>query len=764
MTREQLGQRLIREGLISEEQRDQALSKQNAQGGFLGDILIGLGAITEAQFQREFAAFNNVPYYDEVELLDFSVEESLFRGVPYQVALNRLILPLSHNEEGQLSIACLSPPSEELLKQLKFQTQSKEIAYGLSSRQGLYHAIRVHYSRYIEQDKKEKKEAKDKADAEAKANAEDKPNEWDLANPLTTKEGFCTRCGSALAEQAMLCPQCGHLLEQPARDPLRGRILEDRWKLLGRLGEGGMGMVYEGINTKSQRPIAIKLLRSQASLTEKLVQRFYHEAQILKKLEHKGIIEVYRFGFEPSLGFYIVMELLHGCSLDEYILQNPEGMSAKRLCEIFVEVCDAMHYAHQHKVIHRDLKPENIYICQNEDGTEHVKVLDFGIAKNQEDESSLTQTGMTMGTPRYLSPEQAMGSDVEARSDVYSLCVILFEVLTGEGLFSAESPYQFAMRHVYDQPPTLEETRPYISYPQAIHDLLSVGLAKRIHDRPEDMLAVKPYLSHAIDALSQKDLLVQYEEDSYFTAKQERKKAAIPAPAAPIQEEKKPNILPPPIKESISAPPKQEVIRRPHDERNMQQKLRTPTPNYPMEAFREASDEQGAPSTAVRISSTRQRQMTPYPSFHAGVSSSDSLPVLKGVLLDPRPSRHTSSAPLEKKPTTSSKMQLLWILVVLLAVAALIYTRPFQKKIGYLEMTCKPEGAVIHIGEKTQLPCPVSKLPLEAGGHTIKVSKKGYETREFKLDIQPGQNHRLNLDLSPNTETPPTKTPSQKHP
>ncbi len=499
MHQEAFEEKLLKLGLINSQSLEEALRLQKEKGGALGDILVGLGAISEHDYQYHLAQFKGLKYYTEEELKEFSISFSLFRGVPYQVALINLILPIYQDPQTSiLELATLAPLSPELYEQVKFQTQSREIIYSLATRESLGSAIRFHYGRYLVKSQTDINEIvpKEGQIGESLDSLSSSQNQVTLH-----REGFCVNCGYPRAEGVMVCPECGYVWDKPADDPLVGNLLDETWRLKRRLGEGGMGMIYEGVNIHTNEPVAIKLLRMQAMLEEESVRRFYHEAHILHKLNHPNIVRVLKFGFQLPLGFYLVMELLEGCDLKTYLTDLNISQNIAQLCGIFSVVCDAMEHAHQKNIIHRDLKPGNIFIVGGPEEIHTIKVLDFGIAKDQKESFHLTQAGMTMGTPRYLSPEQAMGLPLDNRSDIYSLSVLLFESLTGRTLFKADSPYQYAMKHAYSQAPTLAEVRPDIQYPPSLHQLMKVGLAKKKEDRPSSMLEMQAYLKRAIDEL-----------------------------------------------------------------------------------------------------------------------------------------------------------------------------------------------------------------------------------------------------------------------
>lgn len=271
------------------------------------------------------------------------------------------------------------------------------------------------------------------------------------------------------------------------------------WSLGSCLGQGGMSVVYEATHVQTGQEAAIKILKFTEDIPEEVVDRFFHELHISRRLKHPHIIEIYAFGFEQALGFYLVMEHLQGQNLHEYMASFKRELTLNEAYTITSQICDAMEFAHQRDIIHRDLKPENIYLCGQPGELEQVKVLDFGIAQFQLGENNrLTQSGTTLGTPHYLSPEQARGEPVHAASDIYSLTVILFELLTRSNLFVADSPLQYMMRHAYTEPPCLAQARPDLFFPQALEELIRTGLAKQPDERISSMGKLKKSLHECI--------------------------------------------------------------------------------------------------------------------------------------------------------------------------------------------------------------------------------------------------------------------------
>ncbi len=243
-----------------------------------------------------------------------------------------------------------------------------------------------------------------------------------------------------------------------------GAVLADRYRIERLLSRGGMGAVFEATQLGLDRPVAIKMLLPALSRDEKMQERFRREARSAASLSHPNIIQIYDYGISEH-GPYIVMELVRGKSLRQLLKQGP--LEIGYAVELMQQTCSALAAAHSKGIVHRDLKPDNILIEEQSDGLTVVKVLDFGIAKMrlaqaEEADTNLTGTNI-IGSPAYMSPEQSLGSELDARSDVYSLGVVLYEMLTGATPFGQAPPATLLMHQVNTQPPRVAEQRSEIS-------------------------------------------------------------------------------------------------------------------------------------------------------------------------------------------------------------------------------------------------------------------------------------------------------------
>jgi serine/threonine protein kinase len=314
----------------------------------------------------------------------------------------------------------------------------------------------------------------------------------------------CPTCGQDFAEEVRVCPEDGTPLQADPTvaiaspvDPLIGRTLDEKYRLDERLGTGGMGTVYRATHLLIDRPVAIKLLNPRYVEDEAAQVRFRREARAAGRIQHTNAVTVTDFG-RTSDGFvYIVMELLEGRTLRD-VLAHDAPLDTARAVSMMLQTAAAVGAAHDAGVIHRDLKPANIFVVQRKDAPPYIKVLDFGIAKlaadalDDDDTNTLTQVGAMIGTPRYMSPEQCDGAKLTPASDVYSLGIILYEMLTGTTPFNGTSPIAIAIKHSSTPPRSPREF--VATIPATLEELVLHALEKRPEDRPADANAFRNLL------------------------------------------------------------------------------------------------------------------------------------------------------------------------------------------------------------------------------------------------------------------------------
>jgi len=312
----------------------------------------------------------------------------------------------------------------------------------------------------------------------------------------------CSNCGN-VTEGEILCAKCGAELASPltptataygdAQSPdvvsspsasgsLTGITLDQKYYLESKLGVGGMGTVYRAGRLLIGDWVAVKVLHQDQMADPRAVERFRREAQIASRLRHPNVVTVYDFGISGEGQSYLVMDLAEGESLGS-LIERQGTLAEAEATEIIRQVCAALDEAHRQGVVHRDIKPQNIIVQAIPEGLQ-VKVLDFGAAASLDVSTSrLTRTGAIVGTPHYMSPEHCLGEDLDGRSDIYSLGVVLFEMLTGVVPFDSPTPTAIVIKHVNDQPPPPRGLNPNIS--PAVESVALRALEKRRDARPQ---------------------------------------------------------------------------------------------------------------------------------------------------------------------------------------------------------------------------------------------------------------------------------------
>jgi serine/threonine protein kinase len=281
---------------------------------------------------------------------------------------------------------------------------------------------------------------------------------------------------------------------------LVGAVLCGRYRLTKLIGQGGMGSVYEAFDRQmADRLVAVKVLAAHLTLDETQVTRFEQEARAANQLRHPHTISVLDYGHTDDGHLFMVLEYLHGETLTQVLRHGP--LAPARALSILRQICKSLAEAHAMGIIHRDLKPDNIFVCEIYGEKDFVKVIDFGIAKLAVGGAELTQVGKMFGTPRYLSPEQAQGLPLAATSDLYSLGVILFEMLTGQAPFHADDSLSIALKHVQEPAPALRDVGPLLQLPQVFERVVAKMLAKKPAQRFQSAEEVLAAVDECLEAL-----------------------------------------------------------------------------------------------------------------------------------------------------------------------------------------------------------------------------------------------------------------------
>ena len=284
--------------------------------------------------------------------------------------------------------------------------------------------------------------------------------------------------------------------QQSGANPIElvGVTLEGKYEILSEVARGGMGIVYRGIDQSLGRPVAIKVLFKRYNSDNESVERFRREARAMASLDHPNIVPVYAIGNEYGV-HYFVMKFLTGWTVSERLKRHRLGLAdafeIDEVRDILVQLCHGLDHAHRRSLIHRDIKPGNIMIAP--DG--HTSIMDFGIVK-ESDNDTLTKTGIVFGTPDYMAPEHAQGQPPSPETDLYSLGIVAYEMLTGEQPFRGGTPFSLVLKHIKEPPPPLIKRRKDLD--QAFQDVIFKSLEKK----PEDRYSSAQQMAEALTALT----------------------------------------------------------------------------------------------------------------------------------------------------------------------------------------------------------------------------------------------------------------------
>ncbi len=303
--------------------------------------------------------------------------------------------------------------------------------------------------------------------------------------PMMRTMPSCSNCGTQMDAGVRFCPHCGtQVMEADAPEGLLGRTLGEKYRLLSELGAGSMGKVYLAEHLSLKKKVAIKVLHNDLLVTEDSLQRFQREGIAAGQFSHPNAIQIFDFDRADDL-YFLAMEYVEGETLSDHIRETGP-MSPFVAIDVVRQILAALSEAHRCGIIHRDLKPENIMVLEAEDGTLTVKVLDFGLSKLVDrplGASLVTQIGRVMGTPLYMAPEQAGGEEVDHRSDLYAVGLVLYELLTGRPPFQGTSITELLIKQATEPPPSIFDTNPKLGVPQDLEDVIRKALEKLRENR-----------------------------------------------------------------------------------------------------------------------------------------------------------------------------------------------------------------------------------------------------------------------------------------
>ena len=339
----------------------------------------------------------------------------------------------------------------------------------------------------------------------------DRPASSDAATPAPgNAPSNCPECAKALEGEPNYCPACGADLRGLSGDsdtldgPLKEKLIDNRYRVLEKLGEGGMGAVYKVEHVRMGKLAALKLMRPDHAVDKALKGRFLQEARVVARLSHPNTVQVFDSGELDDGSLFIAMEYVPGKDL-AWQLKAHGALGEGQAVAIGVQLLASLQEAHEAGIIHRDLKPANVMLVRRrKSGDDQVKLLDFGIAKLQEAEGRKSTTGDFIGTPAYMSPEQIRGESLDARSDLYSLGCLLFELVSGKQPFDGPTPISILTQHYEAPVPRVSDVRPTANISPGFQAVLEKAMAKRAVDRWRDAEAMRVALEQLQKTLGSK--------------------------------------------------------------------------------------------------------------------------------------------------------------------------------------------------------------------------------------------------------------------
>jgi serine/threonine protein kinase len=305
----------------------------------------------------------------------------------------------------------------------------------------------------------------------------------------------CLQCSRSYDDAVQFCPSDGTALPPP--DTLIGRIIGDKYRIDALQGVGGMGAVYRATQLSLERTVALKIVKGDFLSDVQVTERFKREALAVGRLNHANVVTVFDFGILSDVGAYLVMEFLQGRTLREELKEH-RHLEYEQAIQLMEQACSAVYAAHVEGVIHRDLKPDNIFLQATVDGSISTKILDFGVAKfcgvPDPIGTDLTVTGMIIGTPVYMSPEQCKGEELDPRSDIYSLGCVFYELLAGRPPFTGGTSSALVVKHASEAP------KPLSTFAPNVPPLLEAAVLKALAKQPDDRFATAAEFGETIRA------------------------------------------------------------------------------------------------------------------------------------------------------------------------------------------------------------------------------------------------------------------------
>jgi serine/threonine protein kinase len=517
----------------------------------------------------------------------------------------------------------------------------------------------------------------------------------------------CPQCNETYGPELRFCPRDGSALQakEPPSDDLVGQIIAERYRILSKLGEGGMGRVYLAEHIRMGRRCAIKVMHGMLLYDPDSVSRFNREAANASGISHPNVAAIYDFGESDGL-LYLAMELVQGESLSALLAREPV-LTESRVIDIALQVVDALGAAHELGIVHRDLKPENIMITQSRDGRDVVKVVDFGIAKATKGEGrqTVTRTGFIVGTPAYMSPEQILGDVVDGRSDLYSLGCILYEMLTGQRAFLDASGEVSLRQRLTEPPPQPSRVKHGLS--SHLNNLVTTAMARDPEQRFHSAAEVRDALIAARNAPSP----VSWRDRLPWR----RSPRPLAATAAPIR---RPAPVPEPLGATAPArfgggEPSRPALQRPT------QRSTVVRPRSAVSARRDPAWLIAGSVVAVLIAFGAWRLLSPTSRRSAETATADSQIVL--------PATQAPASSNEAVPNTTPADASVTAAKDSAAIGTLRFTTPLPS-----DASVTVDGAGVRLSTD-------GSLSLAPGRHLLRIEAAGHQPWEQSIDIAAGK-------------------------